>query len=167
MLLFLYYSRYYNFVTDYIRSQWYTVTWVMVCASMMPDDVMFVILIMFNFIMFIIIMFAAATGTCWSHVSKEGTLSNRRNIWFRLICAIIRQFKAWWIVVSRGPNPSGPARLDGSLVIAAISNTRQFQYYCISQKSSLWATQPELGVVIRRNMVTPTLLLQFMLLFWN
>ena len=36
----------------------------MICASMMmPDDVMFVILnIMFNFIMFIIIMFAAATG---------------------------------------------------------------------------------------------------------
>ena len=47
------------------------------------------------------------------------------------------------------------------LVIAAISNTRPVPG---------WATQPtlpEVGVAIRRNMVTPTLLIQFSLLFSN
>ena len=66
MLLFLYYSRYYNFITDYMKSndiprlEWRA-------SMVMPDDVsdlVFVILnILFNFIMFII-MFAAATGAC-------------------------------------------------------------------------------------------------------
>ena len=130
MLLFLYYSRYYNFmpmitdyihvqwhyITDYIRSQWYAMSWVAVCASMMmPDEVFSELIFVILNIMFNVhnMMLVIATGTCWSHVmSKEGTdpwsgataalldyWVQLRNcyIWFRLICAIIRQFKAYWI----------------------------------------------------------------------